>query len=329
MKAARMARPANTRSKLVLPMVMALLAACAASNAGPKLTPIESLRAVQLPDTRRLSVVGTTTLVGDLLRQVGGEWIDLHVLLAAGRDPHDFQATPGDMRAAGGAAVIFVSGFGLEGNMLTTLADSFPDLPMVDLSQDLQPLEAAGSSAASAPETDPHVWLDPMNVIRWAENAAQALARLDPQNESHYAENAREFAARLQALDAWIRNEVDPIPVERRVLVTDHHMLDYFARRYDFEVLGTIIPGYSTEAEVSARDLARLEDEVRSAGARAIFIEHSANPQLAQTVAGDTGLIVVPLYVGALSGPDGPAADYIELMQYDVRTLVQALQESN
>lgn len=302
----------------LLLVTMSLLAACSTSSPIPTTTAINTLEPAQLPPSGRLYVVGTTTLVGDLLHQVGGESIDLHVILSPGRDPHDYQATPGDMRAVSSAAVIFVNGFGLEGSMLISLADSFPDIPMVDLSQGIPPL-------GSSPSFDPHVWLDPLKVRHWAENAAQALARLDPKNASVYAANADGYSSRLQLLDTWILDHLSPVPSVRRLLVTEHHMLDYFARRYDFTVVGTIVPGYSSEAEPSARELAQLEDRIRSSGVRAIFIEHAANPQLAQTVADDTGLKVVPLYIGALSDSNGPAADYIAMMEYDVQAIVQAL----
>jgi manganese/iron transport system substrate-binding protein len=306
------------RQMTILLAWTALLAACSTANPIPVATAIDALEPAQLPPSGRLQVAGTTTLVGDLLRQVGGEAIDLHVILSPGSDPHDYQATPGDMRAVSGTAAIFVNGFDLEGTMLANLADSFPDTPLVDLSQGIQPL-------GSSPSFDPHVWLDPLNVKHWAENAAQALGRLDPRNASIYAANAREYSSRLQSLDSWIRDELKPIPSGGRLLVTEHHMLDYFARRYGFTVVGTIVPGYSSEAEPSAKELAQLEDKIRSSGAGAIFIEQAANPQLAQTVAEDTGLKVVSLYVGALSRANGPAADYIALMQYDVQAIVQAL----
>ena len=307
------------RSMFALLASIVMLAACSTSNPIPPTTAIESLEPAQVPASGRLRVAGTTTLVGDLLHQVGGELIDLHVILPPGRDPHDFQATPGDMRVVSGVAVIFVSGFGLEGNMLNSLADSLPDIARVDLSQGIQPL---GNSTTF----DPHVWLDPFNVEQWAENAAEALGRLDPQNAASYTANARAYTSRLQSLDAWIRDQVNAIPASDRLLVTDHHMLDYFARRYGFDVVGTIIPGYSSEAEPSAQDLAQLEDEIRSSGAKAIFIEHASNSQLAQTVAADTGAQIVPLYVGALSDAKGPAADYISMMQYDVQAITKALQ---
>lgn len=316
----------RTPSVLLLALAL-ILGACGASGALPPTTPIDSLQPETLPGGSRLTVLATTTLVGDLLRQVGGDMIDLHVMLTPGLDPHGYQATPGDMRVASGAGAIFVSGFGLEGSMLTSLADSFPGVPLVDLSQGLQPLGSADGGASSAPaDVDPHVWLDPLNVVHWAENAAHALGRLDPANQAGYAENARQYAGRLEQLDGWIRSQAETLAPGRRLLVTGHLMLDYFARRYDFEVLGSLVSGYSSEAEASARALAALEDAMRSAGARAIFIEQGSNPQLADTVAGDIGVRVIKLYVGSLSRADGPAADYTELMHYNVRTIVEALQ---
>jgi len=310
----------------LLLMLALVLGSCGASGSLPPTTPIDALQPEPLPPGSRLTVLATTTLVADLLRRVGGDLIDLHVMLTPGLDPHSYQATPGDMRAASGADVIFVSGFGLEGSMLNSLADSFPGVPLVDLSQGLQPLGGAGSASSNPTDVDPHVWLDPLNVVHWAENASRALGRLDPENQASYAQYAGQYAGRVEQLDGWIRSQAGALAPERRLLVTGHLMLDYFARRYDFEVLGSLVHGYSSEAEASARALAALEDAMRSTGARAIFIEQGSNPQLAETVAGDTGARVIELYVGSLSQADGPAPDYIELMHYNVRTIIEALQ---
>jgi ABC-type Zn uptake system ZnuABC Zn-binding protein ZnuA len=172
---------------------------------------------------------------------------------------------------------------------------------------------------------DPHVWFDPMNVIVWTESIARQFATLDPANAEGYAARALAYEQELKDLDAWIVEAVAAIPRERRKLVSDHEAFGYFVDRYGFDDVGTVIPGLSTLAEPSAQGLAALEDAIREHGVPAIFVGVTVNPALAEQVAQDTGARIVFLYTGALSGTAGPAGTYLDLMRYDVRTIVQAL----
>lgn len=268
-----------------------------------------------------LEVAATTSIVGDVVRAVGGEAISLTVLLPAGADPHTFEPTPREMASLADVQVIFVNGGGLETFLGALLAAV--TAPVVSVSEGVTFLSL--SPGGQEQGVDPHVWFDPRNVVVWAKNIARELALLDPANEDGYAARALAYEQELKDLDAWIVEAVAAIPRERRKLVSDHEAFGYFVDRYGFDDVGTVIPGLSTLAEPSAQGLAALEDAVRERGVPAIFVGITVNPALAEQVAQDTGARIVFLYTGALSGTAGPAGTYLDLMRYDVRTIVQAL----
>jgi len=174
-------------------------------------------------------------------------------------------------------------------------------------------------------EFDPHVWMDPTLVAAWAEEIAEALTEVDPDHGADYAERADALAGELHALDAWVRERVAAIPRDRRILVTDHDVFGYFADRYGFTVLDTIIPGFSTVSEPSARHLASLREAIAEHGVPAIFVGLTVSSHVAQVVADDLGIEVVSVYTGSLSDPDGPAATYQDFMRTDVDRIVDAL----
>jgi ABC-type Zn uptake system ZnuABC Zn-binding protein ZnuA len=268
-----------------------------------------------------LEVAATTSIVGDVVRAVGGEAISLTVLLPAGADPHTFEPTPREMASLADVQVIFVNGGGLETFLGALLAAV--TAPVVSVSEGVTFLSL--SPGGQEQGVDPHVWFDPRNVVVWAKNIARELALLDPANAEGYAARALAYEQELKDLDAWIVEAVAAIPRERRKLVSDHEAFGYFVDRYGFDDVGTVIPGLSTLAEPSAQGLAALEDAVRERGVPAIFVGITVNPALAEQVAQDTGARIVFLYTGALSGTAGPAGTYLDLMRYDVRTIVQAL----
>jgi ABC-type Zn uptake system ZnuABC Zn-binding protein ZnuA len=175
------------------------------------------------------------------------------------------------------------------------------------------------------PGLDPHTWLDPNNVAHWTMNIEAALSALDPARSDIYAANAQAYRGELTALDAEIRDVVAAIPAQDRKLVTDHDELGYFADEYGFTIIGTIIPGASSLAEPSAIQLAGLLDEVRALHVPAVFVSSVVNPALVETFAADAGIRVATLHVHSLTGPDGVAPSYVELMRYNAETIAAAL----
>ena len=175
-------------------------------------------------------------------------------------------------------------------------------------------------------EGDPHFWLDPVNVIEYTENIRDGLSQADPGGAATYARNADAYIAKLKDLDAWISEQVKQISAERRLLVTNHESFGYFADRYGFRVVGTVIPSVSTGASPSAQQLARLSDRIKATGAPAIFLETGASPQLAQQLAQEVGIkAVTELFTHSITDDKGTAPTYLDMMRYNVKAIVQAL----
>ncbi len=282
--------------------------------------------AASLAASGEISILCTTTIVGDVVAYVAGDRLDVDVLLPVNADPHSFEATPSDLVRIARATVIFESGAGLEEFLVPLLEAT--TARVVDLSAGLLLRGLSSENELGDAGTDPHVWLDPTNVIHWLDGITAVLENLDPDGAAEYRERSFSYARALRDLDAWIAEQTSRIPPERRRLVTDHDSFGYFARRYGFHLIGTVLPGLSAVAEPSARDLAALEDAVRKLGVPAIFVGTTTNPALATQVAADTGTRLVVLYTGSLSAANGPAPTYVDLLRYNVTQIVAALTES-
>jgi len=290
------------------------------------------LRAAPLAEGEKLRVLATTSLVADVVRQVGGERLELHTLVPLGADPHAFVPAPQDAAAVANAQVIFINGAGLETFMGPLLESAGAETPVVSVSYGIPLLQGADDDIAegtegahSHEEGDPHTWFSPRNVKVWVQNIERALSALDPASADFYAANAAAYTRELEALDLWIQEQVAQIPPANRKLVTDHTVFTYFAAAYGFEQVGAIFPGYSTLAAPSAQELARLEDAIRQFAVPAIFVGLTVNPAVAEQVAQDTGVRMVMVYHGSLSEAGGPADSYLKFMRYNVNAIVGAL----
>jgi ABC-type Zn uptake system ZnuABC Zn-binding protein ZnuA len=300
-----------------------------------------------------LQVVVTTTFIGDIVAQVSGGITDITVLLEPGQNPHAYQPTPQDMVKVSEADVIFVNGLDLEEFLDDLLQGSDTDAELIVVSEGIQPLvfeedvdhqddhdDHEGDHEGEdhddhegedhddhdhAGGLDPHVWFDPNNVIIWTENIVAALSALDPDHAAAYQANGQAYQEELMALDSWIRTEIERIPEENRELVTDHTSLTYFAEKYSFTQVGAVIPALTTEVETSGQELAELIDVIQETEAKAVFIGIDFDPTLAEQVAEEAGVDLVPLYFGSLSAGE-PAGTYLDFMRYNVNALVSALE---
>ena len=272
----------------------------------------------------RLHVLATTSIVGDVVAQVGGNYIDVTLLMPVGTDPHEYSPRPQDVAAIANADIVFANGAGLEAFLQPLLVNAgVTTTKLVEVSTGIKllTLSEQGNQAGD----DPHTWMDPNNVLVWLDNIVAALTSADPGHAADYQANAKTYAASLRNLDVWIRAEVAQIPVENRLIASDHGVLGYFAARYGFTQVGTITGSFSTEASPSARELAKLEDEIRSSGVRAIFVTERSNQVMADQLAQDTGIRAVWLYHASLTGPSGSAPTYLEFMRYNVAAITGAL----
>jgi ABC-type Zn uptake system ZnuABC Zn-binding protein ZnuA len=313
-------------------LVLALVGACGSTaspgSGGGTRDAMPELKPVSLGGGEQLRVVATTNIIGDVASRIGGDRIELTTLMRVGVDPHSYVPTPADTAAVHDAHLVLANGLGLEAFLETMIQSAGGSAVEIHLSDGLSarpaPTGAAQDAELGAGGGDPHIWFDVQNVMQWAGTIRDTLSTLDPANAQIYAANAAAYTSELQQLDAWIAAQVATIPEADRKLVTNHPAFGYLAGRYGLEQVGTVYP-ISPSAEPSARDIAALEDTIRSYGALAIFTESTVNPRLAEQVAQDTGVKLVQLYTGSLGSPGSGAETYIDMMRYDVTEIVQAL----
>lgn len=283
------------------------------------------------PAANQLPVVATTSILADVVSRVGGNLVSVTTLVLPGVNEHEYQPSPRDIAAVSDAALVFEVGLGLEQFMDAIIHNAAGDITPIEVSSGISAQELLMPHDANTAEhqhehtTDPHVWLDPANVIVWTENIAAALSARDPAGSGTYQANAAAYIAELKALDEWIKSETARIPQEKRLIITDHMLFNYFAEKYGFTVVGALIPSYSSLAQPSAQEIAALEDAIRQYNVRVILVGNTVNPTLAARVAEDTGTTMVQFYTGSLSNADGPAATYLDYMRFNVKTIVNAL----
>jgi len=275
--------------------------------------------------SKKLQVVATTTILADVVSQVGGDRIEISSLLPAGADPHNFEPTPADAAKLAQADAVFMNGLSLEAALEPLLKNVDQSEKITVVSEGIIPLSGELSDGEDHGMQDPHVWTDPNNVKIWVNNIEETLSKLDSSDAQTFRDNAATYEKQLRDLDEWIWNEISKIRGANRMLVTDHLMLGYFAAHYGFRQIGAIIPGYSTLSQPSARELAALEDALREHHVKAIFVGNTVNPSLARRVSEDTGSKLVTLYTGALTDANGAAPTYIDYMKSNVTAIVSAL----
>lgn len=260
---------------------------------------------------RRPAVVATTTQVGSVARELGGDAIDLTVLLAPGIEAHDFELTPEQAAALERADLVLVSGAGLEDWLQDTLDGTGGDGRVRDLSAGVELRSVDGDGAPA----DPHYWLSGPNQVRMVRNALEALTTAVPQADAGIEARAAELVDRIEAADAEVRRLIGEIPAERRRIVTDHDALGYFIDEYGLEFVGSIFASLDVSSEPSARDIERLVAEIRAAGVSAVFTESSVDPRLARAIAEEAGarLVEEPIYTDSLGAP-GSGADTLDGM---------------
>jgi manganese/iron transport system substrate-binding protein len=273
------------------------------------------------PAPGALRVVTTTTILADLVREVGGERVDVVSLVPAGGEVHTFDPRPADLQRVTRAEVILANGLGLD-DWLTTLAeDAGASAPVVRLGEDLAGVAyLAGDHEDEA--ANPHLWLNVAYAAKYVDRIAAALAEADPTDAAAYGTAADAFRARLAALDTEIRDRIMALPAGDRVVVSFHDAFPYFAAAYGLTIVGTIVD--SPGQDPSAGEIADLVATIRSSGARAIFAEAQFSPKLAETIAGETGAVVVTdLYTDSVG--DAPADTYEGMMRSNVDRVVGAL----
>lgn len=276
-------------------------------------------------------VVASTALIGDVVQQIGGDDIALTVLAPPGTDPHHFEPSARELAQLSKASLIFVNGLGLE-----SFVERHDRIFAEPDNGGPQIVRVSDGVATRAPSTethadhdhgdvDPHAWTDPRNVAAWATAVEAALSHLLPGKAATFHDRGEAYRRDLDELDAWIASEVASVPPDQRVLVTDHDMLGYFADRYGFTIAGHILPGLSTAAEPSARELAELVRIIRDRNVRVIVVSKTVSPAAAERMARDTGARVVSIYSGSLGDKGSGAESYVASMRYNTSAILSAL----
>jgi len=266
-------------------------------------------------------VLASTTFLADIAQNVTGERVQIQSLLPIGVDPHAYQPSPADVAKIAESNILIVNGLEYEHFLEALLENAGGERMVIETSAGLRPREDPELERG----VDPHMWLDPNLVLTYVENIRDGLVEADPDGADVYRSNAEDYIAQLQDLDEWIVDQVNSIPEEKRLLVTNHEAFGYFADRYGFTVIGTVIPSMSTNAAPSAKEMAGLIEQIKSTGAPAIFLGEVENPILAQQIADETGVKVVDdLYLESLTA-GAPAPTHIEMMKHNVSRIVEAL----
>lgn len=264
----------------------------------------------------RLTVVASFSILGDLAREVGANAIDLHTLVGPDSDAHIYEPSPEDLKTLGRARIVLINGLGFEGwlNRITPSAQT----RIVTVSNAVHAWHLPDGSP------DPHAWQDVRNAMLYVVAIRDAFSAADPAHASFFNDNAARYLIRLQDLDRFLATTIAAIAPQKRVAITSHDALGYFARAYGIRLIAPM--GLSTSASPSARDIARLIDQIRSQHIHAVFLENMTSPAIAHELAEDGGAVIGgTLYSDALSPPSGPAATYLAMMRHNAQTLADAL----
>ena len=283
--------------------------------AGLALTPVAA-RAMQ-----PLGAVATISILADMVRQIGGNEVDVVSLVPPDGDVHTYQSRPGDLLAMRGARVLVENGLGLEGWMDRLRSVSGFAGVRVVAAEAVRPRHFVEDGATMI---DPHAWQDPRNGVRYVRAIAAGLAKADPAHADAWRARADAYVAEIAATDVWITTRLAVVPPQKRQIVTSHDAFGYYGDRYGIRLHS--VEGVSTDAEPSARDLARLIDDIRAQGIRAVFIDNMTDPRLVAAVAQDAGVTVGPrVYSDTLSPPGGPADTYIKMLRYNTVAFADAM----
>ncbi|GAA5235604.1 metal ABC transporter substrate-binding protein [Verticiella sediminum] len=295
-----------------------------------------------------VSVVASFSILGDVVERVGAQHVRVQSLVGPDQDAHVFQPRPSDVAAVGKAQLVVINGLGFEGWIARLIqaagyrgpvalategvparglapgahahGDAGDDHGHDDHDHDHAP--AAGSATGTP---DPHAWQNPLNVARYAHNIAGALSVLEPALAAEFQANARAYETELRALDAWIAQRIESVPQARRVVITTHDAMGYYADRYHVKFVPA--QGINTASEPSARQVANLVRQVRAEGVSALFVENMASDTVLRQIAAETSVAIGGrLYSDALSAPAGEAPDYITMMRRNTEHLVTAMQ---
>jgi zinc/manganese transport system substrate-binding protein len=271
----------------------------------------------------KLKVVASFSILSDLVENVGGDRVEVVPLVGPDSDAHVYSPSPADAKKIADAKVVFTNGLGFEGWMPRLIKASGTKAAVIVTTRGIKPRRSAETGHSHA-ATDPHAWQSVSNVKIYVANIRDALIQADPPGKLAYEANATAYLAKLDALDSALREAVARIPEDRRKIISTHAAFGYFEGAYGIDFIAP--QGVSTEAEVSAKDVAKIITQIKKQKIVAVFLENVSDPRLMKRIADESGArIGGMLYSDALTGEQGGAPSYIDMMQHNMRTLSAAL----
>ena len=278
----------------------------------------------------KLPVVASFSILGDFVREIGGDRVAVSTLVGPDGDAHVYSPTPADAKTVAGAKLVVVNGLKFEGWLTRLIKSSGTKATVATATKGIKPLEldddhdhGHGHGHGHGGE-DPHAWQSIANAKIYVSNIRDALIAADPAGKAVYEANAAAYQTKLDALEAEVKAAVARIPVDRRKAITSHDAFGYFVKAYGIAFIAP--QGVSTEAEASAKDVARIIRQIKAEKVPAVFLENITNPRLAEQIARESGAkIGGRLYSDALSSADGPAGSYIAMMKHNISQIEKAL----
>jgi zinc/manganese transport system substrate-binding protein len=271
---------------------------------------------------QKIPVVASFSILADFVRHIGGDKVEVKSLVGPEGDVHVYQPGPADAQSLAKAKLIVVNGLALEGWMERLIAASGARAPIVVATEGVTP--RVGDAENGEKGVDPHAWQSIANARIYIANILGGLIAADPADAEFFSTRAADYDAKLDATEAQVRAAIATIPAENRRIITTHDAFGYFGQAYGFAFIAP--QGLSTESEPSARDVARLIDQIRREKAPAVFLENISDPRLMQRIAQESGAkIGGNLFSDSLSPPGGPAATYIAMMEHNISELKKAL----
>jgi zinc/manganese transport system substrate-binding protein len=265
----------------------------------------------------RVNVVTSFSILGDFVKNVGGERVNVTTLVGPDGDVHVYTPAPADAKKIADAKLLVINGLGLEGWLPRLLQASGSKAPIIIATKNIAPLKL-GSDA------DPHAWQSVANAKKYVTNIRDALGAADPADAETFRANTERYLAELDALDQEVREAIGKIPESRRKVISTHDAFGYFASAYGIKFIAPL--GVSTESEASARDIAGIITQIKTARIPAVFLENISDPRLIRQIATETGArIGGTLYSDSLTGEKGDAPTYIDMVRHNIRALTGAL----
>ncbi|HEV2508512.1 metal ABC transporter substrate-binding protein [Bosea sp. (in: a-proteobacteria)] len=272
----------------------------------------------------KLPVVASFSILGDFVREIGGERVVVTTLVGPDGDAHVYSPTPADAKTVAGAKLVVVNGLKFEGWLTRLVKSSGTKATVATATTGITPLKMADDHGHGHGGEDPHAWQSVANAKLYVGNVRDALVAADPAGKAVYEANAAAYQTKLDALESEIKAAVARIPADRRKAITSHDAFGYFVKAYGIAFIAP--QGVSTEAEASAKDVARIIRQIKAEKVPAVFLENITNPRLAEQIARESGAkIGGRLYSDALSAENGPAGTYIAMMKHNISQIEKAL----